>query len=84
MNFAEKVRHMTKMGVPANRIVLEKSPLVAANLLKKFGEDTAVVYIFVKKDAGRLKGGKKKDGSPGYFQDYKRNKGNIKNHKEHG
>ena len=84
MNFAEKVRHMTKMGVPKNRIVLEKTPLVAANLLKKFGKDTAVVYIFGAKDAGRLKGGKKKDGSPGYFQDYKRNKGNIKSHEEHG
>ena len=84
MNFKEKVRHMTKMGVPANRIVKETSPYVAKNLLKKFGKDTAVVYIFGKKDAGRLKGGKKKDGSPGYFQDYKRNKGNIKNHKEHG
>ena len=84
MNFKEKVRHMTKMGVPANRIVKEKSPLVAANLLKKFGKDTAVVYIFGAKDAGRLKGGKKKDGSPGYFQDYKKNKSNIKHHEEHG
>ena len=81
MNFKEKVRHMTKMGVPANRIVKEKSPLVAANLLKKFGKDTAVVYIFGAKDAGRLKGGKKKDGSPGYFQDYKKNKSNIKHMK---
>ena len=26
MNFKEKVRHMSKMGVPANKIVLEKSP----------------------------------------------------------
>ena len=84
MNFKEKVRHMTKMGVPANRIVKETSPYVAKNLLKKFGKDTAVVYIFGKKDAGRLSGGKKKDGSPGYFQDYKKNKGNIKHHEEHG
>ena len=77
MNFKEKVRHMTKMGVPANRIVKETTPYVAKNLLKKFGKDTAVVYIFGKKDAGRLSGGKKKDGSPGYFQDYKKNKSNI-------
>ena len=48
--------HMTKMGVPANRIVKETSPYVAKNLLKKFGDDTAVVYIFGKKDAGRLSG----------------------------
>ena len=67
MNFKEKVRHMTKMGVPANRIVKETAPYVAKNLLKKIGDDTAVVYIFGKKDAGRLSGGKKRDGSPGYF-----------------
>ena len=84
MNFKEKVRHMVKMGVPANRIVRETSPYVAKNLLKKFGKDTAVVYIFGKKDAGRLSGGKKKDGSPGYFQDFKKNKSNIKHHEEHG
>ena len=74
MNFKEKVRHMVKMGVPANRIVEEKTPYVAKNLLSKFGDDVAVVYIFGKKDAGRLKGGKKKDGSPSYFQDFKKNK----------
>ena len=34
MNFKEKVRHMVKMGVPKNRIVQEKTPYVAANLLK--------------------------------------------------
>jgi len=82
MNFAEKVRHMSKMGVPKNRIVKETSPYVAKNLLKKFGKDTAVVYIFGAKDAGRLAGGKKKDGTPGYFQKY--NKRDVKNHEEHG
>ena len=29
MNYSEKVRHMTKMGVPKNRIIKEKVPLVA-------------------------------------------------------
>ncbi len=65
MNFKEKVRHMVKMGVPANKIIFEKSPYRAASTLKKFDPDTtAVVYIFGKKDAGRLTGGK-------YFMDYK-------------
>ena len=36
MNFKEKVRHMVKMGIPKNRIVQEKTPYVAQNLLKKF------------------------------------------------
>ena len=36
MNFKEKVRHMTKMGVPSTRIIEEKSPYVAKNLAKCF------------------------------------------------
>ena len=78
MNFKEKVRHMVKMGIPKNRIVQEKSPYVAKNVLNKYDKDTtAVVYIFGAKDAGRLKGGK-------YFQDYKKNKNNFKGYEENG
>ena len=78
MNFKEKVRHMTKMGIPKNRIIQEKSPYVAKNVLEKYDKDTtAVVYIFGAKDAGRLKGGK-------YFQDYKKNKNNLKGYEENG
>ena len=80
MDFKEKVRHMTKMGIPKNRIVMEKSPYVAKNLLSKFDKDTtAVVYAFGEKDAGRLKAGKGK-----YFQDYKKNQGNINGYEENG
>ena len=78
MNFKEKVRHMTKMGIPKSKIIVEKSPFVAKNLEKKFNpKTTAFVYIFGKKDTGRLGGGK-------YFQDYKKNKNNLKGYKEHG
>jgi len=78
MDFKEKVRHMVKMGIPKNRIIQEKSPYVAKNVLKKYDKDTtAVVYIFGAKDAGRLKGGK-------YFQDYKKNKDNFKGYEENG
>ena len=70
MNFKEKVRHMVKVGIPKNRIVQEKSPYVANNVLKKYDEKTtAVIYIFGAKDAGRLTGGK-------YFKDYDKNRGN--------
>ena len=79
MNFKEKVRHMTKMGVSSDKIVFEKSPYVAKNLAKEFDvETTAFVYIFGAKDAGRLGGGGK------YFQDFKKNKKNLKGHDEHG
>ena len=85
MNFKEKVRHMVKMGIPKNRIVQEKTPYVAQNLLKKFNADTtAVVYAFGQKDAGRLGSGKKKSGGLSYYQDYKKSKGNIKGYEEHG
>ena len=73
MNFKEKVRHMVKVGIPKNRIIEEKTPYVATNLLKKFDpETTAVVYAFGEKDAGRLKGGTKKSGGKTYYQDYKK------------
>ena len=85
MNYREKVRHMTKMGVPKNRIIKEKVPLVANNVLKKYdSETTTVIYIFGEKDAGRLAGGKKKGGGLSYFQDYKKNKNNLKGYEEHG
>ena len=85
MNFKEKVRHMVKMGVPKNRIIEEKVPYVAKNVLKKYdSETTAVIYIFGAKDAGRLAGGKKKDGSPSYYQEFKKNKNNLKGYEEHG
>ena len=57
MNFKEKVRHMTKMGVKSKYIIEEKSPYVAKNLAKKYDKDTtAFVYVFGAKDAGRLGG----------------------------
>jgi len=78
MNFREKVRHMVKMGIPSNRIIKETTPYKAVNTLKKFDEDTtAVIYIFGKKDAGRLKGG-------AYFDDYKKNKNNMVGYRERG
>ena len=77
-NYKEKVRHMTKMGIPSNKIIKEKTPYVASNTLKKFDkESTAVIYIFGAKDAGRLTSGK-------YFQDYKKNKNNLEPAWKHG
>ena len=85
MNFKEKVRHMSKMGVKSNRIVEEKTPYVANNVLKKFDpKTTAVVYIFGQKDAGRLQGGTKKGGGKTYYQDFKKNKNNLEGYETHG
>ena len=85
MSFSEKVRHMTKMGIPKNKIVKERVPYVANNLLKKFdGEKVAVVYVFGAKDAGRLRGGKKKSGGLTYYQDFKKHKNNLMGYETHG
>ena len=83
MNYAEKVRHMVKMGIPANKIIKEKTPYVAKNTLSKFDpETTAVVYIFGKKDGGRLTGGMKKSGGKTYYQNYDKN--NLVGFEKHG
>jgi len=85
MNFKEKVRHMVKVGIPKNRIVQEKTPYVADNLLKKFNPDTtAVVYAFGQKDAGRLKGGRKADGGKTYYQEFEKNKHELEGFEKHG
>ena len=63
LNFNEKKKHMIKMGIPAKNIIQEKNPY-KADILRKFGDDTAVVYVVGKKDAGRLSSGK-------YFKDFK-------------
>ena len=52
MNYKEKVRHMTKMGIPKSKIIKEKVPLSFRKCFKKYNpETTVVVYIFVKKIA---------------------------------
>jgi hypothetical protein len=85
MNYKEKLRHITKMGIASSEVVNERVPLVANKVLKKYdSETTAVIYIFGEKDAGRLAGGKKKSGGLSYFQDYKKNKNNLKGYEEHG
>ena len=85
MNFKEKVRHMVKMGIPKNRIVQERTPYVADNVLKKFNpKTTAVVYAFGQKDAGRLKGGTKKGGGKTYYQEFEKNKKNLEGYETHG
>ncbi len=84
LSFQEKKKHMIKMGIPSNRIVQEKSPYVAINLVKKLSKDTAVVYAVGQKDRQRIPTGKKKSGGLTYFQDLKKNIKNLKGHEEHG
>ena len=78
LNFNEKKKHMIKMGIPGKNIIQEKNPY-KADILRKFGDDTAVVYVVGKKDAGRLSSGK-------YFKDFKFavKRKDLEGYQEHG
>ena len=58
LSFKQKKAHMIKMGIPSNRIVQVKNPYKAEEITSKFSEDTAVVFAFGDKDAGRITSGK--------------------------
>ena len=78
MNFAEKKRHMMRMGVPGKAIKLENQPYIPKNLLSKFDENTtAAVFAVGAKDEGRLTSGK-------YFLPYRQNYNRLKGFKDQG
>ena len=78
MNFAEKKKHMMRMGVPGKAIKMENQPYIPKNLLSKFDENTtAAVFAVGAKDEGRLTSGK-------YFLPYRQNYNRLKGFKEQG
>ena len=82
LNFREKRAVILKHGI--RNIVQVKNPYQSEEILKKYNpETTAVVFVYGKKDAGRLRT-TKKDGSPGYFQDFEKSKRNLKGYEQHG
>ena len=82
LNSREKVQVIRKHGI--QNVSQEKNVYAPENILKKYNpETTAVVFVYGKKDAGRLRY-TKKDGTPGYFQDYEKSKGNLKGYETHG
>ena len=82
LNFREKVQVIRKHGI--QNVSEEKNVYAPENILKKYNpETTAVVFVYGKKDAGRLRY-TKKDGTPGYFQEYEKSKGNLKGYETHG
>ena len=77
LNFKEKKAHMVKMGIPSKNILMD-NPYKPASLYRKFNpKKTVAVFVVGKKDKGRLSGGK-------YFQDYKKNKKDLKGFSTHG
>jgi hypothetical protein len=85
--FADKQEIIRHYGLD-DRLVQTKNPYKAEEILKDFNpEDTAVVFMVGEKDMKedpRFSLKPKKDGSPSYFQDYKKNKSNLKGFDTHG
>ena len=81
-NFREKRSIMLKHGI--KNIVQVKNPYNPIEILKKYDpKTTAVVVVYGKKDAGRLRT-TKKDGTPGYYQDFTKSKNNLLGYDKHG
>jgi len=81
-NFNEKKKIINSHGI--TNVVHTKNPYVAEEILKKYDpKTTAVVFMYGAKDAGRLRT-TKKDGSPGYYQPYEKNKNNLAGYEQHG
>jgi len=81
-NFREKLQIIRKHGI--QNVSQEKNVYAPENILKKYDpKTTAVVFVYGKKDAGRLRT-TKKDGTPGYFQEYSKSKNNLLGYDQHG
>jgi len=82
LNFREKFQVIKKHGI--TNVSQERNVYAPENILKKYNpETTAVVFVYGKKDAGRLRY-TKKDGTPGYFQDFEKSKNNLIGYETHG
>jgi hypothetical protein len=86
LNFVEKLKVINKHGI--KNVVNVKNPYKAEEITKRFDpETTAVLFAVGDKDmreSPRFRIGVKKDGSPSYFQNYEKSKGQLKPYTEHG
>jgi hypothetical protein len=86
-NFKEKADIIRHYGISKN-LVQVKNPYKAEEILGKFDPaTTAVVFMVGAKDMQddpRFAMKPKKDGSPSYFQDYKKNEKNLQGFDKHG
>jgi len=75
-SYTDKVTMMTKMGVPASKIVKVKNPYQAQEITQEVPdpENTALIFAVSEKDKERFKFGKKKNGEPSYMQPYQEKK----------
>jgi len=90
-NFQEKKAIMELYGIDPSHIIEVKNPYSPVELYDKYDpipdvQPVTAVFMVGEKDMGedpRFKIGTKKDGSPTFFQDYEKNKNNLKSLPEH-
>jgi hypothetical protein len=87
-SYSDKVMMMTKLGIPAGRIVNVKNPYQAVEITSAVPDEekanTVLVFAVSAKDAERFNFAPKKDGTPGYLQPLPKNKKSIKPMTKHG
>ena len=70
--YADKVKMMTKLGVPASHIVQVKNPYQATEIVNSLSDEerstTALIFAVSAKDNQRFTFAPKKNGDPGYLQ----------------
>jgi len=86
LNFQEKLQVIKRHGI--TNVVQVKNPYQSIEITSQYDpETTAVLFAIGKKDMEenpRFRPGTKRDGSPSYFQDYEKNKHNLKSYQSHG
>ena len=87
-SYSDKVMMMTKLGIPAGRIVNVKNPYQAVEITSAIPDEekknTVLIFAVSAKDAERFNFAPKKDGSLGYLQPLPKNKKSIKPMTKHG
>lgn len=84
-SYEDKIKMMTKLGVPAGRIHRVASPYAATEIIDALPDkaNTAVIFALGAKDADRINW-TKADGSPGYLQPLPTGRAKLKSADQHG
>lgn len=81
-SYADKVKMMTRLSIPASHVVQTRNPYqvkeITDNLTPEEKESTALVFAVSAKDAKRFDFKPKKNGEPSYLQPLPENLGQLK------
>jgi hypothetical protein len=87
-SFSDKMKMMTKLGVPSGHVVNVKNPYQAVEITSTLSDEeranTVLVFAVSAKDAERFNFAPKKDGSAGYLQPLPDNEKGMQPMTKHG